>query len=80
MRRANARRNCIRRPRLKVGSLEPRIQSADQPLQFFYLPYPEAPMRQAMASIASPNTISNDLVSIPSIVASTDNTVIYYDH
>ncbi len=63
---------------MEVERLEDRINPADAPLQFFYLPYPEQPMLVWMNSVNP--AAGNDIRSVTSITASANNTIIYYDH
>lgn len=63
--------------KLNVQNLEDRITPA--PLQFFYVPLPEAAVNAAFDTIITNTRVSTTQESIISISVTENNTVIWYD-
>ena len=71
-------RDLGRRPPLALEPLEARWLPA--PIQFFYVPLPEAPMRAAFNAIDTTGTpVGNDITTFVNVAATENGTVLYYD-
>ncbi len=56
------------------------LWAGPEPVQYFYLPLPEASMQRTLAELQPTRSIGQTMRSVTSLTTTRDTTIIYYDH
>ncbi|WP_309400096.1 SdrD B-like domain-containing protein [Cerasicoccus maritimus] len=60
--------------------LATRVWAGPEPVQYFYLPLPEASVQRTLVEMQPNRTIGQTIRSVTSLTTTRDSTIIYYDH